>query len=97
MTDANTFLNRVVAARSAAWKVFLVAVSLQLLTYFAFLGMKDGLLDGLIEAGFYGDMTRDELKDFVIVYVAALKLMSTAVLLAALFLTWWVRGLRRLA
>ena len=96
MSDSDTFLQRVIAARRAAWLVFLIAVGFQILTYAVYLGMEQGWLDGLIESGLYGDVSRDEATRLMFRYVAALKLMSTAVLLGALFLTLWVRGLRRI-
>jgi hypothetical protein len=76
--------------------VFLIAVGLQMLTYLAYLGMAQGWLDGLIESGLYGDISRDEAAPLMFLYVAALKLMNTAILMGALFLTLWVRGLRRM-
>ena len=75
---------------------FLIAVGLQTFTYFAYLGAVHGGLDGLLESGLYGDIPREEMTRLIFVYTAALKLMSTAILMAALFLTLWVRGLRRL-
>ena len=96
MSDSGTFLHRVIAARRAAWLVFLIAVGVQMFTYLAYLGMERGWLDGLIESGLYGDISRDEAARLAFVYVAALKLLSTAILMGALFLTLWVRGLRRI-
>jgi len=96
MSDSATFLDRVIAARRAAWFVFLVAVGLQMFIYLAYLGMEQGWLDGLIESGLYGDISRDEAARLVFLYVAAFKLMNTGILLGALFLTLWVRGLRRI-
>jgi hypothetical protein len=86
----------VIAARRAAWIVLLIAVGLQMFTYLVYLGIEGGLLDSLIESGLYGDISRDEAARLSFLYVAALKLMNTAVLLGALFLTLWVRGLRRI-
>ena len=96
MSDSSTFLHRIIAARGAAWRVLLIAFALQILTYLAYLGMEGGWLDGLIESGLYGDISRDEAARLTFLYVAALKLMSTAILMGALFLTLWVRGLRRI-
>ena len=96
MSDRVAFLNRVIAARRAAWLVLLIAIGFQVFTYFAYLGIEQGWLDGLIESGLYGNFSRDEVARLAFIYVAALKLMNTAILLAALFLTLWVRGLRRL-
>jgi len=97
MTDAGTFLERAIAARRATWLVFGIAVALQLLVYFAFLGMEKGSMDGFIESGLYGDIPRPELARITFYYAAALKLMNTAILMGALFLTLWIRGLRRIA
>ncbi len=96
MSDRDTFLHRVIAARRAAWFVFLIATGLQIFTYLAYLGMEQGSLDGLIESGLYGDISREELARLTFVFVAAFKLMNTAILMGALFLTLWVRGLRRI-
>ena len=96
MPDNDRFLNRVVAARKAAWLVFLVAVGIQMISYGAYLAMQGGGLDGLIESGLWGDISSDEASRLMFHYVAALKLMSTAILMGALFLTLWVRGLRRI-
>ena len=96
MSDSGTFLDRVIAARRAAWIVFLIAVGLQMFIYLIYLGIDGGLLDGLIESGLYGDVSPDEAARLLFIYVAALKLMNTAILLGALFLTLWVRGLRRI-
>ncbi|MAB78327.1 MAG: hypothetical protein CMJ89_03135 [Planctomycetes bacterium] len=96
MSDSALFLDRVIAARRAAWLVFLVAVGVQIFTYLAFLGMERGWLDGLIESGLYGGITPDEATRLMFLYTVALKLMSTAILMGALFLTLWVRGLRRI-
>lgn len=96
MSDSATFLDRVIAARRAAWIVFLVAVGVQIFTYLAFLGMERGWMDGLIESGLYGDTTPGEATRLIFLYTIALKLMATAILMGALFLTLWVRGLRRI-
>ena len=96
MSDSGLFLQRVIAARRASWFVFLIVAVFQISTYLVFLGMADGGLDGLIETGIYGDFSRAELTRLVLYYTAALKLLSTAFLMAALFLTLWVRGLRRI-
>ena len=96
MSDRDTFLHRVIAARKAAWLVFLIAMGIQIFTYLIYLGMERGWLDGLIESGLYGDISRDEAARLAFIYVAALKLMNTAILMGALFLTVWVRGLRRI-
>lgn len=95
MNDSGVFLGRLIAARRAAWLVFLIAVGLQILTYLAYLGMQAGVMDDLIDSGLYGDISRDELARLTLVFVAAMKLMSLATLLGALFLTFWVRGLAR--
>ena len=50
---------------------------------------------GLVESGLYGDISPDELAHLSFAFVAALKLMNIAILMTALFLTLWVRGLRR--
>jgi len=96
MSDSSTFLHRVIAARRAAWIVFLIAIAVQIFTYLAYLGMEQGWLDGLIESGLYGNVSRDELARLTFHFAAALKLMSIAILMGALFLTLWVRGLRRI-
>ena len=96
MSVTDPFLNRALAARRAAWLVFLIAVAFQLFTYLAYLGMEQGWLDGLIESGLYGNVSRDELARLTFHFAAALKLMSIAILMGALFLTLWVRGLRRI-
>ena len=96
MSDAATFLHRVIAARRAAWIALLIAVGFQMLTYFAFLVMEGGGLDGLIESGRYGDISRDEASRLMFIYVAAMKLMNFGFLMGAVFLTLWVRGLRRI-
>ncbi len=96
MPDSGTFLQRVIAARRAAWFVFLIAMGVQIFTYLVYLGVDQGGLDGLIESGLYGNISRDEAARLTFIYVAALKLMNTAILLGALFLTLWVRGLRRI-
>ncbi len=95
MVDTATFLNRVIAARTAAWLVFSIAVGNQILTYLIYLGMHGGFWDDLIDSGLYGEISRDELTRLTLYYVAALKLMSVAIFMGALFLTLWVRGLRR--
>jgi hypothetical protein len=95
MSDNEAFLVRVIAARKAAWLVFLIAIGLQMFTYLGYLGLGQGRFDGLIEAGLYGDITRAELTRLTLHFVSALKLMNIAILMAALFLTLWVRGLRR--
>jgi hypothetical protein len=96
MSDSgSTFQRRLIAARGAAWQVFLIGLGLQMLTYFLYLGLGQGGIEGLIESGLYGDVSSDEATHLMLVYVAALKLMNTAILMAALFLTLWVRGLRR--
>lgn len=95
MSDSDAFLLRLIAARTAAWWVLLLAVALQMFTYFAFLGLAGGGFGGLIESGLYGDLTPQQLSMASFAYVAALKLMSTVVLLSAVFLTLWVRGIRR--
>ena len=97
MSDSRIFLHRVIAARRAAWLVFLLGTGLQIFSYFAYLGMEQGWLDGLIESGLYGDISRDELALLTFLFVAALKLMNIAILMGALFLTLWVRGLRRIS
>ena len=94
MSDG-TFQRRLIAARRASWQVFLIGVGLQMLIYLAYLGLGRGGMEGLIESGLYGEISPDELGHLVFVYVAALKLMNTAILMAALFLTLWARGLRR--
>jgi hypothetical protein len=86
----------VIAARRAAWLVLLISVALQIFTYLAYLGMEQGWLDGLIESGLYGNISRDELARLTFRFIAALKLLSIAILMGALFLTLWVRGLRRI-
>ena len=96
MSDNVIFLHRVIAARRAAWLVLLIAIGFQIFTYLACLAMEQGWLDGLLASGLYGDISRDEATRMTLLYVAALKLMSTAVLLGALFLTLWVRDLRRI-
>ena len=42
MSDSESFLHRVIAARRAAWIALLIAVGFQMLTYFAFLVMEGG-------------------------------------------------------
>ncbi|MCP3902775.1 MAG: hypothetical protein GY715_03985 [Planctomycetes bacterium] len=96
MSDHSAFLNRVLAARRAAWFVLLIAVVIQIFVYLVYLGMEQGWMDGLIELGLYGNITRDEMAQLTFFCVAALKLMNTAILLGAIFLTLWVRGLRRI-
>ena len=96
MSDNEAFLARMIAARKAAWLVFLIAVGLQMSVYFSYLGLEQGWLDGLIEAGLYGNITRSDLARLTLHFVTALKLMNIAILMAALFLTLWVRGLRRI-
>jgi len=95
VSDSGTFQHRLTAARRAAWQVFLIGVGLQMLIYFFYLGLGQGGIEGLIESGLYGDISPDEATHLIFVYVAALKLMNTAILMAALFLSLWVRGLRR--
>jgi hypothetical protein len=97
MSDSETFLHRVIAARRAAWIVLLIAVGFQMFTYLVYLGIERGWLDALIESGLYGDISRDEAGRVSFIYVAAFKLMNTAILLGALFLHLWVRGLRRIS
>ena len=60
MLDSNQFLNRVLAARRAAWFVVVIGIALQLITYLFFLGMVDSGMDGLLESGLYGNISRDE-------------------------------------
>lgn len=96
MSHKNTFLLRVIAARRAAWFSLLIAVAFQLLTYLGFLAIENGSLDGLIESGLYGNTTRGEIARLALVYTAAMKLINFAILIGALFLTLWVRGLRRI-
>ncbi len=96
MSDHSAFLQRVLAARRAAWLVLLIAVVIQIFVYLIYLGMEQGWMDDLIGSGLYGNITRDELAQLTLIYVAALKLISTAIFLGAIFLTLWVRGLRRI-
>ena len=95
MADRDVFLQRIVAARTAAWLVLLISMVIQILNYVAYLGMQHGLVDGLIEMGVYGDVTRAQLQIAVFYFLAVLKLMNIGILMVALFLTLWVRGLRR--
>jgi len=95
MSDSSTFQHRLTAARRAAWQVFLTGVGLQMLIYFCYLGLGQGGIEDLIESGLWGDISPGEAMHLMFVYVAALKLMNTAIFMAALFLTLWVRGLRR--
>ncbi|MDH3744477.1 MAG: hypothetical protein OES47_05175 [Acidobacteriota bacterium] len=94
MTDGDSFLRRLLAARRAAWQVLLVGVAIQMLTYFAYLVFTGGGFDGLIESGLYGDLPRQQLSIAFFAYVSALKLINFVVLLAAVFLTLWVRAIR---
>jgi hypothetical protein len=94
MPDTSTFQHRLIAARRAAWQVFVVGVALQMLTYSFYLALGQGGIEGLIETGLYGDIAADQALRLILVYVAALKLMNTAILMVALFLTFWVRALR---
>ncbi len=93
MTDRTTFLCHLIAARRSAWRVLIVAMLFQALTYLAYLGMVQGWFDGLIQSGIYGDMSRADLLRVTFLFVAALKLMNIAICLGALFLTLWVRAL----
>jgi hypothetical protein len=95
MSDTDTFLLRLVAARRAAWLVLGCGIALQLIVYGGYLGVQAGWIDGLIEHGVYGEITRARLSEVTFVFIAALKLLNTAILLGAMFLTLWVRGLRR--
>jgi hypothetical protein len=95
MSDSGTFEHRLIAARRAAWQVFLVGVAIQMFTYFIYLGLGHGGMGGLIESGLYGDISSQEATHVMFVFIAALKLMNMAIFMAALFLTLWVRGLRR--
>jgi hypothetical protein len=95
MTESDPFLSRVIAARTAAWWILLIGVAIQMFVYVAYLGMGKGWLDGLIAAGAYGELTRHELAYSVFAYIAVLKLINHVILLGALFLTLWVRGLRK--
>ena len=97
MPDTRLFLERVIAARGAAWRVFLIAVAIQMLVHLGYLGVERGWLDGLLGSGLYGDASREEARRLMLLYVAALKVLSTTLLMGALFLTLWVRGLRRIA
>jgi hypothetical protein len=95
MSDSGTFLHRLIAARRAAWLVLLIGVGLQMFTYIFYLGLGQSGMEGLIESGLYGDISPDELVHVTFLFVAALKLMNIAILMAALFLTLWAQGLRR--
>jgi hypothetical protein len=95
MTDTDTFLTRLLAARRAAWLVLLCGVALQLVTYAGFLAIEHGWVDSLVEAGVYGGVSSARLAEVTFLFVAALKLMNIAILMGALFLTFWARGLRR--
>lgn len=97
MTDCDVFTTRLVAARRAAWQVFGVAVLIHLVTYGAFLGMQEGWVDGMITGGIYGDLTRGELSRLTLYYLAAFKVLTSFVMLGAIFLSLWVRALRRSA
>lgn len=96
MSEDNLFLRRVIAARRAAWIVLVIGIAFQILTYFIFLGMTDGGMDGLLESGLYGDISRDEASRLLLYYVSAMKLINYSFFLGAMFLTLWVRGLRRI-
>jgi hypothetical protein len=96
MGDIDRFLPRLLAARRAAWLTFIIGVVLQLVVYGGYLGIERGWVDGLIQRGVYGELTRTQLAHVTLAYVALLKLMNTGILLGAVFLTLWVRGLRRL-
>jgi hypothetical protein len=95
MSDSNTFQNRLLAARRAAWQVLLIGVGVQMFTYVLYLGFGQGGMEGLIESGLYGDISSGELLRVSFLFIAALKLLNTAVLLAALFITLWARNLSR--
>jgi len=93
--DSDPFLKRLIAARWAAWCVLLVGVGLQLSAYGGYLALGEGGFSKLAESGLYGELAGSELSKLTLVYVALLKLMNSAIFLGALFLTLWVRGLRR--
>ncbi|MFC1708320.1 hypothetical protein ACFL59_16125 [Planctomycetota bacterium] len=95
MTVSEEFLHRVLAARRAAWQVFLVGVALQIVTYFGYLAIDAGWLESFVESGLYGSMPQEELARATFMFVAVLKLMNIGLLFAALFLTLWARGLRK--
>lgn len=97
MTDSATLLRTLIAARRSAWQVLIIALLFQAVTYLAYLGMTQGWFDSLIQSGIYGDMSRAELLQVTFLFVAALKLMNIAICLGALFLTLWVRALRKSA
>jgi hypothetical protein len=96
MSDTDAFLPRLIAARRAAWIVFMIAVGIQTLTYLIYLAMGQGWMDDMLTSGLYGNSTPDELTRLTLYYLAAFKLMSIGTFLGAMFLTLWVRGLRRI-
>ena len=89
------FTNRVSHAACAAWTVVLVGFGIVLLSWLGYLAMSAGWLDGLIESGLYGPVTREELVPIWFVFIAAFKLLVFCFALGALFLTLWARGLRK--
>jgi hypothetical protein len=66
-----------------------------MLTYSCYLVLGQGGMEGLIESGLYGDIAADEALRLMLLFIAALKLMNAAILMAALFLTLWARSFSR--
>lgn len=98
ITPTKPFLQKLTAARRASWQVFLIAMGIQLLTYCGYLAIDSGAFQSFIESGVYGHaLTGQQFAIFIFVYTAALKLISSVILFVALFLTLWVRALRRAA
>ncbi len=88
-------ITKVKTAAGAAWKTWLVGAGFTMVTYFAYLAMNAGWLDWLISSGLYGSVTREQMLMITFCYVGVMKLIGLCVLLVALFLSFWWRGLRK--
>jgi hypothetical protein len=87
-------ITKVKTAAGAAWKTFFASWGLTTFTYLAYLAMNAGWLDWLINSGLYGSVTREQMLMITFCYVGVMKLIGLCVLLGALFLSMWWRGLR---